>query len=875
MKKVAMRTVVLFIIGLLVGGASIVPSIGGSSVGTAIFSTSTTDDVQITVQNNGDTIQLQYNLDMFTMTPVLIQNTEYVQISLGDEPQSLIAGAPDLPSIHRSIIISDTQKMAATVIDATYKEYSNIQITPSKGNLPRTINPDEIPYQFGQVYSTNSWYPQTIVELQDPYILRDFRGQVVVLNPFQYNPIERTLRFYNKITIKIIPTGLDTINTIEREHLPTTIDADFYQVYQHHFINIDTIFNERYTPVEEQGNMIIITYDNFYNAMLPFYEWKILKGIPTEMINVSTLGSASAIKTYIANYYNTKGLTFVLLVGDAAQIPPSYLGGAASDPSNTYVVGNDHYPDLFIGRFSAETIAQVETQVLRSVEYERDPQTTAEWYHKGMGVASSQGAGTGDDGEADYVHMGNLRALLLDYTYTEVDEIYDPTATATMVTNGLNAGRSIVNYCGHGSPTSWGTTGFSNTNVNALVNLNMLPFVFSVACNNGEFDTYTCFAEAWLRATNNNEPTGAIGAFMSTISMSWAPPMEAQDEFVNLTVQIHPDNIKTTLGGLTAHGCMSMNDKYGSSGTGETDYWTLFGDPSLQLRTDTPTSMNVDHDPLIQIGATIYELDILGVKNALCAISADGVLYGYGYSDASGHAVVNFFEPIEFMPEAQLGVTAYNKIPYITTLQVGSSYPPAIPTLDGPNAGCRNMEYTFTAQTTDPEGDNIYYLFDWGDGTKSDWIGPVNSGVAVSESHAWTDVGLYNVTVRAKDENGSMSRWSDPHGMLIDVPVLDIKLTKGKIAKISATIRNLGFAEAENVSWKISLDGGTLLLGKERTGTISIIPAGDNVEIQTGLIFGFGKTQITITAEVAESKDTLLLKATVIFFLVIMTSGGG
>lgn len=875
MRKVTMRTIIILIVSLLVGGASVVPGISGISPEPKITTTDNADGVSITIHTVGDTTQLQYSLDMFTMTPVMIQDTEYVQITLGKEPQDLIAGAPDLPSIPRSIIISDTQKMAATVIDATYKEYSNIQIAPSKGNLPRTINPDEIPYEFGPVYSSNSWYPQTLVELRDPYILRDFRGQVVVLNPFQYNPIQKTLRFYNKITIKIIPTDFDTINTIEREQLPTTIDADFYQVYQQHFINIDTIFNERYTPVEEQGNMIIITYDNFYNAMLPFYEWKILKGIPTEMINVSTLGSASAIKTYIANYYNTKGLTFVLLVGDAAQIPPSYLGGAASDPSNTYVVGNDHYPDLFIGRFSAETIAQVETQVLRSVEYERDPQTTAQWYHKGMGVASSQGAGTGDDGEADYVHMGNLRALLLDYTYTEVDEIYDPTASASMVTNGLNAGRSIVNYCGHGSPTSWGTTGFSNSNVNALVNDNMLPFVFSVACNNGEFDTYTCFAEAWIRATNNNEPTGAIGAFMSTISQSWAPPMEAQDEFVNLTVQIHPDNIKTTLGGLTANGCMSMNDKYGSSGTDETDYWTLFGDPSLQLRTDTPSSMNVDHDPLIQIGATIYELDIPDVKNALCAISADGVLYGYGYSDASGHAVVNFFEPIEFMPEAQLVVTAYNKIPYIATLQVGSSYPPAIPTLDGPNGGCLNTEYTFTAQTTDPEGDNIYYLFDWGDGSKSEWIGPVNSGVAVSESHAWANNGFYNVTVRAKDENGSMSRWCDPHGMRIDVPILDIKLTKGKVAKISAAIRNLGFAEAENVSWKISLDGGAILLGKERTGTISIIPAGDNVEIQTGLIFGFGKTGITITAEVAESKDTLILKATVIFFLVLMTSGGG
>jgi len=44
-----------------------------------------------------------------------------------------------------------------------------------------------------------------------------------------------------------------------------------------------------------------------------------------------------------------------------------------------------------------------------------------------------------------------------------------------MITNYLNDGRSMINYCGHGSTTSWGTTGFSNTQVNALANENMLP----------------------------------------------------------------------------------------------------------------------------------------------------------------------------------------------------------------------------------------------------------------------------------------------------------------------------------------------------------------------------------------------------------------
>ncbi len=139
-----------------------------------------------------------------------------------------------------------------------------------------------------------------------------------------------------------------------------------------------------------------------------------------------------------------------------------------------------------------------------------------------------------------------------------MDEIYDPTGTAAMVSAALNDGRSIINYCGHGSQTSWGTTGFSNANVNALINDNMLPFIFSVACVNGQFEGATCFAEAWMRATHNGNPTGAIGTYMSSINQSWNPPMCAEDACDDLLVQ----DQKHTFGGLCYNGSCQMMDEY-------------------------------------------------------------------------------------------------------------------------------------------------------------------------------------------------------------------------------------------------------------------------------------------------------------------------
>jgi len=866
MRPTLFRKTLVLTISILLSILVLTPNIYG------VTKINNIENITINVTTNENKIDINYKINNFIETSIEINEINYMRISIDGESNILTNGAPDIPNICRSIIIPDTAEMDVTVISSIYEEYSNVLIAPSKGNLLRTVNPDDVPFEFGNEYNINNFYPGKIVELDEPYILRDFRGQVVKIYPIQYNPVTKIMRFYKDITIEVFPIGTDTRNIINREELPSKLETNFNQIYKSHFINYGLL--ERYTPVEEQGNMLIITYDAFWDSMIPFYEWKILKGIPTEMVNVSTIGDANAIKTFIANYYNTYSLTFVLLVGDAAQVPPYYLGGAASDPSNTYVVGNDHYPDLFIGRFSAENINEVNTQVERSVEYESEPQITAEWYHKGMGVASNQGAGIGDDGEADNEHIENIRQDLLNYTYTLVDQIYDPSGTASMVTNGLNDGRSLVNYCGHGSPTSWGSTGFSNNHVNALVNDNMLPFVLSVACNNGEFDSYTCFAEAWLRATHNSEPTGAIGAFMSTISQSWAPPMEAQDEFNLILVETYPDNKKTTLGGLTANGCMSMIDKYGSSGYGESDYWTLFGDPSLQIRTDTPEEMTVNHDEIISIGAETFELEVIGVENALCAITNSNELLGYGYSDEDDIAVINFFEPIEFTEDAILVVTAYNKIPYITPIQVGNSYPPTIPVINGPTVGRINKEYEFTAVSDDPEGDQIYYMFDWGDETQSEWVGPVDSGTQVTITHTWTNIGNYSIKAKAMDVEESRSRWTEPYSVIMDVPILKLKFIKGGLFSVKTTIENEGIAEADNIDWEINIEG-SVFLGRNSKGNIDTIAPGDTVTISTGMVLGFGDIRAHFILNGPECNLDKDRGGKLFLFFIIINPGGG
>jgi len=79
----------------------------------------------------------------------------------------------------------------------------------------------------------------------------------------------------------------------------------------------------------------------------------------------------------------------------------------------------------------------------------------------------------------------------------------------------------------------------------------------------------------------------------------------------------------------------------------------------------------------------------------------------------------------------------------------------------GPNTGAPGIEYGFTTKSTAPK-DPIYYKWDWGDGTFSDWMGRYNSNEICEATHIWKEKGSCNIRVKAKNVDGWESPWSDP-----------------------------------------------------------------------------------------------------------------
>ena len=130
------------------------------------------------------------------------ENNSY-RISFPGGVPILEKGAPDLPRMARSIQIPDMAHMELMVMDVEYVEIPFDNILPSKGNLTRDVNIQDVPFVTGDVYEKDAFYPRSTSFLRDPYIIRTVRGQAIVFQPIQYNPVKKLLRIHSRLVVSI------------------------------------------------------------------------------------------------------------------------------------------------------------------------------------------------------------------------------------------------------------------------------------------------------------------------------------------------------------------------------------------------------------------------------------------------------------------------------------------------------------------------------------------------------------------------------------------------------------------------------------------------------------------------------------------------
>lgn len=142
------------------------------------------------------------------------------------------------------------------------------------------------------------------------------------------------------------------------------------------------------------------------------------------------------------------------------------------------------------------------------------------------------------------------------------------------------------------------------------------------------------------------------------------------------------------------------------------------------------------------------------VSNEL--IDNDTVIIDNGFFVSSG----------EFLPD---GSTASDENDAKIWFKINDDYePPEKPNKpQGPTTGKTGKQYTYKTSAANPDENQRFYKWEWGDGTESHWLGPYNADEEVKASHTWNQRGNFQIKIKAKDVYEVESEWSDPLNMVI------------------------------------------------------------------------------------------------------------
>ncbi|MBN1280301.1 MAG: PKD domain-containing protein [Candidatus Thermoplasmatota archaeon] len=707
-------------------------------------------------------------------------------------------GGPQLPAVTSTYAVP-TQDVAVEILEAHLKETRSIDRIYPVQHPQSDDHPGEPEFAYDEAaYQQDSMVPDQLVELVDTGNIRDIPFATLRFCPVTYNPVQQVANIYDSVVVKLtFPAPAQVSVEQNFEHAP------FYSFYSNVFQNWDgfvdhTMLQPRATTRDAGCDYLMITHENYYTQAKELADWKHASGLMAKTVNVSEAGSNyNQIRQYIQDAYDTwtPAPSYVLLFGDAEQVPTTYVYGTATDLWYACVDGSDYIPDLFIGRIPADNAGQADTIVQKILTYEQSPPTLASFYQNMVVAAYFQ-----DDNNNHYEDRRFVRTSeeVKDYLFTLgyiPERIYVTSSSITPthyndgyygngeplppdllrpgfawdgdaddICNALDAGIFILNHRDHGMQSGWGDPYFTTSNFNEFSNGELLPVVFSINCLTGQFDTGECFCEEFLRKTDG----GCVAIFgASDVSYSgyndWLCRGFYDGMWPDFDINITNADPLYQLGQVLNYGKVYMTQTWGDPWGYERltfEMFHVFGDPALDLYTAVPEDLEVTYVLLtdtIQVTVTSNSNPLEGAR--VC-ISQDSGFFQSGLTDATG--IVELDKTTAATEdEVLLVATAHNHL-YFSDSFMLNQRPEKPATPDGPTDGKVNTAYMYKTSTVDLDGDRVYYNFSWGDGTYSDWIGPYDSGEEATAKHSWKTKGNYDIKVKAKDTMGGESDWSDP-----------------------------------------------------------------------------------------------------------------
>jgi len=577
---------------------------------------------------------VSFELPPFKLRQVSCRGRAVVNVVAANSFMIKKNNAPALPGYRCNLLVPDGCMPELEIVRAEYYEVTSPPPLPSAGFVSRGNKKDVKYGEFGLAYK--GVFPKQICRLSQLYHIRKQCGVGVMIIPFQYDAPRGVLRIYHNIKFRVKHRS--------KQKIKLTTNREYQGFAKNYFSNYrDLLAQQNYSSFnttrgdENKSNLLdslekllIIVHDDFSNQIADFVAWKRERGLQVivKNYNDTLYPTTDDLAQLIKDSYEQQDITYVIFIGDSEYIPVKQNYPNPSDTLYSLVSGDDKYHDLFISRISVNANDNLPYILQKIIDYEKaNSGGDSSWYNQVLFVGSNDGADQSFLNMVDREILHNLEKPQLE-AYNIVCpnsnyEIYDYTgnyATSDSVINSWNTGCSLIYYLGHGTETSWLTTDLAVADMPRLHNAKQQPFVVNANCSNGKFTRSggDCLAEAMLKAGTPTNPAGCIGTISSTTNMDWDPPvvmLQAFDEyltkeqsFVAGNINFTNPGITTSVGGLTFFSvnramdyCYITPDEGSGAAEKIMEQTHLFGDCTLQLRTQSPQLLEVCHPQTVNL----------------------------------------------------------------------------------------------------------------------------------------------------------------------------------------------------------------------------------------------------------------------------------
>lgn len=620
----------------------------------------------------------------------------FTELYLSGSGASETAGDPNLPTLRKLIEVPLNATFTINITRQEYKEYDlqtegvTHRIIPAQPSVSKGItDPDLIPFVFNEAtYLQNEFLGEPLVKVSNAGIMRAARIARIDISPVLYNPVTGKLRVYDVIEATIVFTNGDVSSTMMLKKEKASIYfQNLYQQLGNYQPMTDTMITE--APV----TFVIVSPPTYEAALQPLVQWKTKKGFKviqayTDDPAVGT--TTTSIKNYLTGLYNNppagyNAPSFILFVGDIAQIPAFTNNGQATDLRYCEYT-NDNIPEVFYGRFSANNLTQLQPYIDKVLEYEQYLFPTEEWLNEVVMVAGADASHqmTWGNGQINYGtnNYFNSAHNITSFTYLQPEP--GGANYSQQIRTNVSEGVSFANYTAHGSESGWADPQFIISQIEPLQNDHMYCLMVGNCCLTSKYNV-NCFAEEITRAAHK----GAIGYIGASNNSYWdedywwgcgfkainANPTYNPDHLGAYDVTFHDhgestDNWYTTMGQMVVGGNMAVEESSTSSSS-KLYYWEIYnlmGDPSVSIYYSVPPAIVATYPDVIMMGTT--SLSVTTEPWAYVALSLnDTLLLDAKCADSSGIVDLNFTALMNpgFI---DIVITKQNRKPHIDSIEV-------------------------------------------------------------------------------------------------------------------------------------------------------------------------------------------------------------